>query len=138
MTTSHSKTANDVISQIRKTLFNFDLQIARVEAEIKNRDEIMDLCCCSTKKKDIQEFTLAKIEKENYEVFLYRLKEQKQNLVDRVNLIAKKYEGRYSQIFMLYFFENHSHQEIATELGYSLSRTNHIISRMKKDIIYFK
>lgn len=133
-----SKEANNVVDKIRKTLFNFDLQIAQVEAEIKNREEIMDLHCCSTKKKDLEAFTIAKIEKENYEVFAYRLKEQKKNLVDRVSLIAKKYEGKYSQIFMLYFFENLSHQEIATRIGYSVSRIDHIVARMKKDIIYFK
>lgn len=89
----------------------------------------------STKRSDLQAFLDAKIEKENYEVFLHRVMRQRRELLKKVALVAKKYEGEYAQVFTLFFFEKKSVEEISEITGYPLKKTSLIVKRMRNDII---
>ena len=76
--------------------------------------EKMDLTSQSTRKKDTKVFIESKIDKENYEVFLSRLKTNKITLLRNIYLIIDKYEGDYSEVFKKHYFEN---KEVETMLN---------------------
>lgn len=129
--TSRSKT---IIDRLRITLFKYDMEIARVEGEIALYSEKIDLLSQSTRKKDLQEFTLAKINKENYEVFLNRLKTHKTALLRQVYIVIDKYEGNYAEVFKKHYFENKEVEQIAEETSLPIYSVKQIIKRLNYDI----
>ena len=130
-----SSFSNNVVEQVRKLLLNYELLEARVETEIALRDELMNFYEGSVKKADLQKFIDAKIEKENFEVFLSRIRTQKKDLMRKVSLVADKYEGEYGKIFVWFFFEKKSVEEISKLVGFKPKKTSKIVERMKEDII---
>ena len=130
--TSHSK---NIIERLKRTLFKFDLEIARVEGEISLLSERMDLLSESTKKKDLTNFTLSKIEKENYEVYLNRIKTAKTAIIARINLIVDKYEDGHSKVFQKRYFEGKDIEDIAVELEMPPSVVAKIVARLDEDIL---
>ena len=129
--TSHSKT---IIERLKRTLFKYDMEIARVEGEINLYKEKIDLLSQSTRKKDLQALTLAKIDKENYQVFLKRLKINKTALLRRVSLVVDKYEGDYAEVFKKHYFENKEADQIAEETGLPIYTVKQILGRLNKDV----
>ena len=125
---------SNVVERIRRMLLNYDLELARVEAEIALRQEKMDLLACVNGAKAQKEFLTAKVEKENYEVFRYRIIEQKKGLLRKVDLVASKYEGKYSKVFYMYFFEKASTEEICEKMKLKKIQVDCLIRRMEKDI----
>lgn len=126
-----------VVDRLRKTLLNVELQCERARAEIAIRNEIMNLHSCSSKKADLQAFTVAKIEKENYELFFKRMNEMKNTLLANVELIVRKYEGAYSDVFMKHYFQDKSDIEIVAETGLSEKEVKHIIYLLRQDLITY-
>lgn len=110
---------SNIIERLKKTLLKFDLEIARVEGEISFYSETMDLTCQSTKKTDLKRFALAKVSKENYEVFLNRLKAYKTAILANVKRVLDKYDGLYYGFFQKRYFENKTVEQIAEELKLS-------------------
>ena len=129
--TSRSK---NIIERLKRTLFKYDMEIARVEAEIALAQEKMDLTCQSTRQKDVKEFLSAKIDKENYEVFISRLKTNKTTLLRNIYLIIDKYEGDYSEVFKKHFFENKEVEQIAEETQLPIYTVCQIIKRLNYDV----
>jgi len=130
--------SNNPIERIRKLLLNYDLEIERVKSEIAIRKENMAFYGNSARKEYLKKFAVAKVEKENYEVFLNRLNEQKNNLLKRLSVVADKYEGGYSKIFYMFFFEQRPYKEISLETGISEENIQRIVSKMRQDIIEYK
>ena len=129
--TSRSK---NLIERLKRTLFKYDMEIARVEAEIALAAEKMDLTSQSTRKKDTKVFIESKINKENYEVFLSRLKTNKITLLRNIYLIIDKYEGDYSEVFKKHYFENKEVEQIAEETKLPIYTVKQIIKRLNYDI----
>lgn len=123
-----------IISKVRSTLMKFDIEIERVSSLISLYGEKMDLLSGSTKKSDLKEFTMAKITKENYEVYLNRIKTFKLALVTRINLIVDKYEQGHSKVFQMRYFEEKNVEDIAKELGMPEPKVWQIVERLDKDI----
>ena len=129
--TSRSK---NIIDRLRLTLFKYDMEIARVEGEIALCKEKIDLLSQSTKKSDVSNITLTKIEKENYEVFLNRLKTHKLAVLRNVNNIVDKYEGNYAEVFKKHYFENKEVEQISEETKLPIYSVKQIIKKLNYDI----
>ena len=129
--TSRSK---NIIERLKRTLFKYDMEIARAEAELALAQEKMDLTCESTRKKDLQTFLAAKIDKENYETFVARLKTNKTTLLRNIYLIIDKYEGNYAEVFKKHYFENKEVEQIAEETSLPVYTVKQIIKRLNYDI----
>lgn len=71
----------------------------------------------STKQKDLQELTFAKINLDNYTVFISHLKAERDALNSKIVSIAAKYEGRYAKIFTMRYVDKKTVEEIAEELN---------------------
>ena len=124
---------NTVIDSIRRLLFNYDLQITRVKSELALRQETMDFAVDN----DNSLFQKNKIEYDNYKLFLVRLEQQKRQLIEKLNEVAKKYEGEYSEVFALFYFEHKDCKEIAAMLGISEKKVAFLIHRYEKDLVHF-
>ena len=129
--TSRSK---NIIERLKRTLFKYDMEIARVEGELFLCQEKMDLTAQSTRKKDLQQFVAAKIDKENYETYLARLKTNKTVILRNVYLILDKYEGDYAEVFKKHYFENKEVEQISEETQLPLYTVKQIIKRLNYDI----
>lgn len=125
---------NTVIDSIRKLLFNYDLQITRVKSELALRQETMDFAVDN----DNSLYQRNKIEYDNYKLFLVRLEQQKRQLIEKLNEVAKKYEGEYSEVFALFYFEHKDFKEIAEILGISEKKVMWLVHRYEKDLVHFK
>lgn len=123
---------SNIIERLKKTLLKFDLEIARVEGEISFYSEKMDLTCQSTKKDDLKTFALAKIQKENYEVFLNRLKAYKLAILTNVKHVLDKYDGTYYNVFQKRYFENKTIEQISEELQLPLPTVWQIANRLEE------
>lgn len=123
-----------VIAKIKKSLVNYDLLIENIKSEIELREEKMDFLSCSTKKKDLKDFAVAKVEKENYEVFLSRIQRQKNSLVRRVQIVIDKYYYDNHNIFSLYYIEEKSLDEIEAITGINKKALDGLIQRIDNDI----
>ncbi len=127
----HSK-GQCIIERLKRTLLKYDLEIARVEGEIALAAEKMDLYAQSTRKKDLQRFALAKIDKENYEVFLNRLKTYKIAILANVKQVLDKYDGTYYKVFQKRYFEGKTVEAIANELQLREAIVWQIVNRLEQ------
>lgn len=132
-----SDNRSGVVQRIRKTLLNVELQCVRAKAEIDVRKEIIAFHSASTKKADVTAVIVAKVEKENYETFLKRMTEIKNTLTANIELIAKKYEGKYSDVFMQHYFRDLSISEISQNTGLTPKQVSNIIWTIKQDLIAY-
>lgn len=127
----------NAVEQLKKTFYNYDLQIVRAEYEIKLRNEIINLYQNSTNKKELSFVAVALVEKENYQVFKNKLNEHKKSLTDKIRLVSEKYNGVYSDIFMDFFFKGLTIEEIAEKTGYKTYYVEKAIFKLKQDLFTY-
>lgn len=132
-----TKKAKTIVDNIRKLLFNCDMTIAYAKAEIQLRESTMRLNANSSAKAKRKKFLDAKIEKEKYEIFVADIENTKNEIVDNLSLILDKYQPRYKQVFISYFLEDKTYQEIAKMTNYSNDAIKIIIRRLKNDLLTF-
>lgn len=128
--TYHSK-AQNIIERLRRTLLKYDLEIARVEGEITLASEKMDLYSQSTRKSDLRQFVAAKIDKENYDVFINRLKTYKTAILANIKQVLDKYDGTYYKVFQKRYFEMKDVEVIANELQLDVPQTWIIVNKLE-------
>lgn len=128
----HSK---NVLTQIKKTLFNYDLQIERVKSEIEYRKETMDFLACETNKSKVKQFYQSKIEKENYEVYLSRLLLQRTSLIRRLNIAVSKYFDGYGDLFVDYFINCLPLNELTNKYNLEENAVSNIINKIQNNLI---
>ena len=137
MCDTETKKAKTIIENIRKLLFNCDLTVIYANGEIALREATMRLNEGSRAKAKQQKFINAKIDKERYEVFIADIENTKNEIMDNLNLILDKYQPRYKEVFVAYFLQDKTYQEIATQTNYSKEAIKVIVRRLKNDLLTF-
>jgi len=132
---SSTKVAKDIVEKIKRMLFNCDLTIAYAHGEIKLRDAEMKLYEGRGGRKEQFKYIRAKTEKEQYEVFIEDINHIKEEITENLSIILDKYQPKYRQIFLLFFIESKTYQEIADITHYSFEAVKVIIKRLKNDLI---
>lgn len=123
-----------VVERIKRTLFKYDMEITRAEAELLLCREKIDFYSQSTKKSDVAELTRAKIDKENYETFIHHLKTDKTTILRNFYLIIDKYEGEYAEVFKKHYFEDKEADQIAEETKLPIYTVKQILKRLNYDV----
>jgi RNA polymerase sigma factor (sigma-70 family) len=134
---SETKKAKTIIENIRKLLFNCDLTVVYANGEIVLREVTMRLNEGSRAKAKQRKFINAKIDKERYEVFIADIENTKNEIMDNLNLLLDKYQPRYKEVFVAYFLQDKTYQEIATQTNYSKEAIKVIVRRLKTDLLTF-
>jgi len=130
-----TKQAKNVIAKIKQLLYNYDLAIVYANGEIKLRQATMKLYSQDKRKNSQRKFIVAKIDKERFEDYIEDLENAKREIMDNLDIILSKYTPKYKQVFIMFFIENRSYDEIANETHYSFDGVCDIIAKLKKDVI---
>ena len=130
-----SNQSKNVVDKIKKMLFNIDLSLAYADAQIQANNAKMELYSNDKRKSAQKRFISAKIDKERYEQYINSAKNLKDELIDHLNIILDKYKPNYKIVFISYFIENKTYNEISAETHYSMDAIKVIIKKLKSDLI---
>lgn len=130
----NTEKAKTIVDRIRKLLFNYDLSIAYGKSEIHRRSIEMELYE-GKQGNAYKKFVAAKVEKERFELYVDEMENAKKELLENFNLITDKYIGKYRQVFVAYFIENKSYEEIAEITSYSFEAIKWIIRKLKRELL---
>ena len=133
--TEDTKQAKNVIQKLKKLLYNYDLALVYAKGEIKLREATMNLYSQDKRRYSQRKFLVAKVEKERFEDYISDLENSKREILDNLDIILSKYTPKYKQVFIMYFLENRSYDEIASETHYTFDGICDIIAKLKKDVI---
>jgi DNA-directed RNA polymerase specialized sigma24 family protein len=129
-----NKKIQTVVDRIRVLLFNYDLAIQMAQTEIKKRTADIELYKGHGGKTG-RKFLVAKVEKERYERYVNELIILKNELIEGLEIILDKYSNSYKQVFMLYFIERKSLEEIKRQTCYSLTAIKYIVNKFRSELI---
>ncbi len=137
MCRDENKQAKTVADKIKKMLMNLDMTILYADSEIKIRQATMKLYEGQTTKWAQRKFVEAKIDEERFEVYKEDILHLRDEINENLEILLSKHTPRYKQIFIMYFFQDKTYQEIADQTNYSLVAINKIISKLKNDLLTF-
>lgn len=121
----------NVSTQLRKTLYTYDVLIANNESKIKQNEIKMEMNANLRTKREKKAYTTAKIERDKARQHLNDLVGAKRALLREIDKILTKYTGAYKQIFEWYFIENKTIKQIAERLKRDKVTIARIIHRLK-------
>lgn len=130
----NKKEAKTVVDKIRRLLFNYDMAIVYAKGEISFREADMELYR-GKGKVGAKKYAIARIDKERYEIYIEKIENAKSELLENLSIMLSKYNNKYKQVFMLFFIESKSYQEIADITHYSFEAVKYIIKRLKRDLL---
>ena len=133
--TDEIKQATTIVDRIKKLLYNFDLAIVYAKGEIRLREANINLYANDTRRYAQRRFVVAKVDKERFENYITELENAKREITDNLEIILSKYTERYKRVFIMYFIENKSYDEIASETHYAIDGLKDIVAKLKKDLI---
>lgn len=133
--TEEIKEATTIVDRIKKLLYNFDLAITYAKGEIKLREANINLYANDGRRYSQRRFINAKVDKERFEIYIKELENAKREILDNLEIILSKYTERYKRVFIMYFIENKSYDEICSETNYAPDGLKDIIVKLKKDLI---
>jgi predicted DNA-binding protein YlxM (UPF0122 family) len=130
-----SKSGKDPATLIRKALFNYELEMARADALAQKFEAKADLHSHPKGKREKREYVLACVQRDKYEQYRDCLSSEREELLETVNSIVDKYQGRWAEIFEMAFLERTvSLTEISDKTHYSKRTLSRIIKIMRDDL----
>lgn len=121
--------------RIRKTLFELDLRIVQAEGELQIAKEEYYVNQKINTQKNQRLALEAKMKRESYSTYVERLKNVKKGIENNLNRVLSTYIPRYKRIWVAYFIEKKSYDEIAVEVNYTRDNVKKVVSRLKEDLI---
>jgi len=137
MCSEDNKQAQNIITRIKKLLFNLDLTVVYAQGEIKLRHSTMKLYEGATSKWKQRKYVEAKVDAERLAIYQEDVERDKKEILEGIENILAKYQPRYKRVFIMYFLQDKTYQEIADETNYSLVAINKIIAKLKSDLLTF-
>ena len=136
--------ADNIIVKIRQLLLNYDMTIAYVKGEIDLRESVIEILQKENeegKSKPKQKKIISnRAEIEVYQIFLNDVLKKRENLIDSLNIIFKRFKHTdiVSKIFFDYFIKEKTINEIKEEMPYLTEEViEQNIEKLKEQIIYF-
>lgn len=130
-----TRQATTIVDRIKKLLYNYDLSIEYAKGQIKLRQATINLYSNDTRKYSQRKFLIAKIDKDRYENYIAELEDAKRSILDNLDILLSKYTERYKQVFIMYFLQNKTYDEICDATNYAPDGLKDIIARLKGDLI---
>lgn len=123
-----------IADNIRKILLNVDLRIVYAQGEIETAQADYELYS----RLDNQRKALtAKARIECYKVYIENILKVKNEVSFGLNEVLDRYTPKQKRIWIMYFIEKASIQEIATEANYVTRNVDKIIQQFKSDLNYY-
>jgi hypothetical protein len=136
--TSHSNLP-PAIEHLRKTLLLLELELLECDAQIALHTEKCLLFSQSQSKKETKQYLISKVYVENYTHYRKRITQLYNSVIDKLNSISARYEGKFDKVFSLYFLQRKSLDEVinAVKNDYTPKQVKRIIAVLQKDLENF-
>lgn len=131
------KNVKNPADNYRKTLFNYDLEIANVISQSKFFAAREEMYRDDKTTKGKNAYYQAVITLRKLQTFLNALKQAKNETWEDLDKIVSRYNSKYKKIWLLYFIEDYTIQEVAEAIPYDLRNLKRIIKSMKQDLITY-
>lgn len=133
-----TKRGKIIADKIRKILYNADLRIVYANGEMKLALADYNLNAKLGDKKTYRRRALtAKARAECFNIYLKNVQRVKNETSVGVNEVLSRYNPRYQRIWVMYFLEKRTLEEICRETNYTLDGMNTIIKKLKLDMSDF-
>ena len=125
-----------IAENIRKVLLNVDLRIIYAESERKLALEDFRLNSKLGGKSKTRKALRAKARSECFKVYIENVKKVKGEITLSLDAVLSRYTPKYKRIWLMYFLEQASIDEISTAVAYSRESINKIVQKLKLDLNY--
>ena len=121
----------------RKTLFNYDLEIANVVSRSEFFAAREEMYRDDNTKKGKNIYFGAVVNLRKLQAYLIALKKGKNDAWQRLETIIDRYKPKKKKIWFMYFINGYSIQDIAIMLPYDLRNLKRIIKSMREELITY-
>ena len=131
------KRGQKIAENIRKILLNCDLRVVYAEGELKLANEDFKLHSKLGGQANARKALRAKACCETYKVYIKNVSKIKGEISLGLDRVLSRYTPKYKTIWLMYFIEQASIDEICNEVNYSRGNINVIIKKLKLDLSHF-
>lgn len=126
-----------IADSIRKLLLNCDLRLVYADGEQKIAQEDFKLYSKLSGNTNRRKALYAKARVETYKVFIKKITEIKGDITLNLDAVLSRYTPKYKKIWVMYFIEQASIDEICNAVAYSRGNVNVIIKKLKQDLNHY-
>lgn len=126
-----------IAENIRKILLNCDLRLVYGEGELKLAQEDFKLHSKASGQASARKALRAKARCETYKVYIKNVSKIKGEISLGLDTVLSRYTPKYKKIWIMYFIEQASIDEICSAVCYSRGNINVIIKKLKLDLDHF-
>ncbi len=126
-----------IAENIRKILLNCDLRLVYAEGELKLANEDFKLHSKLGGQANAKKALRAKARCETYKVFIKTVTKVKSEITLGLDAVLSRYTPKYKKIWIMYFIEQASIDEICSAVCYSRGNINVIIKKLKMDLDHY-
>ena len=130
------KKGQQIAESIRKVLLNVDLRLVYAEGELRLAQEDFKIYSKLGGQSNTRRALKAKARSECFRVFLSNINKAKGEITMGLDAVLSRYTPKYKRIWVMYFLEQASIDEICTEVAYSRENVNKIVQRLKLDLCH--
>ena len=130
-----AKKSQHIGDHIRKLLLDIDLRIVHAEGESKVAQREFE---CHSKINTVRNQKIAleaKMRKECYANYVESLQKAKTSINNDLDRVLSTYNNRYKRIWVAYFIEKKTYDEIAVEVNYTRENVKKVVFRLKEDLV---
>lgn len=131
---SNTEKGYQIAGNLRKTLFRIDLAITYAEGERKLAHERYKLDSKIGTKKAKKAAERAKMRERCYGVYLKNVEGIKNDVMGGIEYVLSRYAPKYRGVWVMYFLEQRSIDEICGKLDYSRRSVDRIVKTLKDDL----
>lgn len=131
------ETPKNPAESYRKTLFNYELEIANVISRSEFFAAREEMYRDDNTKKGKNIYFGAVVNLRKLQTYLIALKKGKNEAWQRLETIIDRYKPKKKKIWFMYFINGYSIQDIATMLPYDLRNLKRIIKSMREELITY-
>ena len=123
-----------IADNIRKILLNCDLRIVYATSEVKLASEDFKLHSKLGGTSHQRKALRAKARCETYKIYIKNVEKIKGEISVALDAVLSRYTPKYKKIWIMYFIEQASIDDICNTVNYSRGNINVIIKRLKLDL----
>lgn len=136
-TTNNVEVARNPAESYKKTLFNYDLEIANTISRSEFFSAREEMYRDDKTKQGKKTYFGAIVNLRKLQVYLNALKKGKNEAWSRLEQVVNQYKPKRKQMWFMYFINGYSIQEIAEMLPYDPRNLRRIIKAMKEELVTY-
>lgn len=123
-----------IADNIRKILLNCDLRLVHAQGELELANQEFKLYSKLGGQANARKALRAKAKRDTYKIYVENIGKIKSQVTVGLNKVLSRYTPKYQKIWVMYFMEQASIDEICTAVAYSRGNINVIIKKLKMDL----